>query len=81
MDLRVHSKVAAVYIAVEVLSHEGVVQRGVEDDLIIVRAAFDLYLLEEFIPCRVGLLMHRIEGCSFRIFGAQVGLGVLLTDV
>ena len=61
MHAAVHSHIAPIDIAVEVLSHQRVVQGGVEDDLLVMRAAFDLDPPEYFVPGRMGLLAHEVE--------------------
>ena len=81
MDLAVHAHVAAVDVAVEVFAEEGVVEGGVEDDLLVVGAAFDLDFVEGVVPCSVRFRAHGVEGGAGWVFGAEIGFGVLRADV
>src|SRR5207245_7505732 len=58
-------------------AQQRVVERGVEDDLLVVGAAFDLDFVEGFVPCGVGFAAHGVEGGTGWVFGAEVGFGVL----
>jgi hypothetical protein len=57
------------------------VEGRVEDDLLVVRASFDLDAVEGIVPGGVCFLEYGVEGSACGVLGAEVGLGVGLAHV
>src|SRR5207248_6028475 len=79
--LLVEAPVLAVDVAEDVGLQQGVVQRGVEDGLLVGGTATDADLTERPAPRVAGPVADPVERGAGRVLCAQVGLGVVLAHV
>src|SRR3546814_1524564 len=73
MDRAIEAPVTAVGVAVEILTEQAVVERGVEDGAIVAAAAGDADLPERAVPCGARCRLCRLDAGARRAFAIQIG--------
>src|SRR3546814_11358245 len=81
MDRAVEAPVTAVGVAVEILTEQAVVERGVEDGAIVAAAAGDADLPERAVPCGARCRLCRLDAGARRAFAIQLGAGTPFVDI
>src|SRR3546814_7307421 len=80
MDRAVEAPVTAVGVAVEILTGQAVVERGVEDGAIVAAAAGDADLPERAVPCGARCRLCRLDAGARRAFSIQIGAGTRFVE-